>query len=116
MLGLLPSLPGSAHESVWAACCLLLLGQPWGGVLGSGGCLTLAHWLEGVVTGGLGEGTGPSLTPPALPQPQLPGPQPASCLPAPCAPRSPSPLTLSPRGAALTRLPTPLVLAFLELP
>ena len=103
-----PAPPSSASGSAMRACGPPVLppapgSGPWGGVPGLRRVLfpTLAHWPEGVVTGGLERGTGPSLDTHCSPRSlsfQVPNLL-RAFLP-PCAPRSPSPLTLSPRRAA----------------
>ena len=62
---------------------------------------TLAQWPEGVITGGLEKGTGPSLDTPGSPRSlSFQVPNLLRAFLAACTPRSPSPLTLSPRREA----------------
>lgn len=78
-------------------------GGPWGGVPGLRRVLfpTLAQWAEGVITGGLERGAGPSLDTSGSPRSlSFQVPNLLRAFLAACTPRSPSPLTLSPRRAA----------------
>ena len=62
---------------------------------------TLAQWPEGVITGGLEKGMGPSLDTPGSPRSlSFQVPNLLRAFLAACTPRSPSPLTLSPRREA----------------
>lgn len=92
---------------------------PWGGGPGFRRVLfpTLAQWPEGVVTSGLERQVGPSLGSPC--SPTASACRSATCSVPSCPTAAPGPsalLPFLPVGRPLTRLPTPLVLAFQSLP